>query len=213
MVAQKLDTEIRQKQITQAAFKLAASNGLKGLSIASIADEVGLVPSAVYRHFKNKGQVVDAIFELIRVSLLGNVRKVAEETEDLVDQLKRLLMLHIKLIRENRGILRIVFSDDVMNGPPERKARVHSIIQEYLGAVAKMVQQGQKAGVIRTDLEANTASGVFLGLIQPAAILYHLSEGQYDVTSHAERAWEIFLAGIIHQPPGTNQGRNKEVSP
>lgn len=212
MIAQKLGTKIRQKQIAQAALKLAASNGLKGLSIVSIADKVGLVPSAVYRHFKNKDQVVDAIFELIRERLLGNVRKVAEETEDLVDRLRRLLMLHIKLIRENRGILRIVFSDEGMNGPPERKARVHNIIRGYLGAVADMVHQGQEAGVIRTDLEANIASGVFLGLIQPAAILYHLSEGQYDVTRHAERAWEIFLAGITPQPPGTDQGSKEKVN-
>ncbi len=212
MNAQKLGTEIRQKQIAQAALKLATSNGLKGLSIAGIAAEVGLVPSAVYRHFKNKDQVVDAIFKLIRERLLGNVRKVAEETEDLVDRLRRLLMLHIKLIRENRGILRIVFSDEVMNGPPERKARVHSIIREYLGAVADMVHQGQEAGVIRTDLEANMASGVFLGLIQPAAILYHLSEGQYDVIRHAERSWEIFLAGITPQPSETDQSSNREVN-
>ncbi len=212
MNAQKLGTEIRQKQIAQAALKLATNNGLKGLNIAGIADEVGLVPSAVYRHFKNKGQVVDAIFELIQERLLGNVREVTKETEDLVDRLRQLLMVHIKLIRENRGILRIVFSDEVINGPVERKARVHSIIREYLGAVADMVRQGQEAGVIRADLEANMASGVFLGLIQPAAILYHLSEGQYDVTRHAEKAWEIFLTGIIPQPPGTKQGSNKEVN-
>ena len=71
MVAQKLGTDIRQQQIVQAALSLISSHGLKGLSIAGIASRVGLVPSAIYRHFKNKEQVIDAILDLIRERLLG----------------------------------------------------------------------------------------------------------------------------------------------
>jgi AcrR family transcriptional regulator len=121
MVAQKLGTEIRKQQIAQAALSLVSSDGLKGLSIAGIANRVGLVPSAVYRHFKNKDQVIEAILDLIQERLLANVQKVIEETLKPLARLRRLLQLHIQLIHENHGILRLVFSEEVMNGPPARK--------------------------------------------------------------------------------------------
>lgn len=197
MVAKKLDTEIRKKQIAQAALRLISSHGLKGLSIAGIAGKIGLVPSAIYRHFKNKDQVIDAILDLIQERLLENVRKVTAETPDLLERLRRLLMLHIFLIGENQGILRVVFSEEVMNGPPERKDRVQATVEKYLSAVADIVRQGQEEGVIQADLEASTVSVAFLGLIQPAAILWHLSEGKFDLAGHAERAWKIFLAGVV----------------
>jgi TetR/AcrR family transcriptional regulator, fatty acid metabolism regulator protein len=197
MVAQKLGTDIRQQQIVQASLTLISSHGLKGLSIAGIASRVGLVPSAIYRHFKNKEQVIDAILDLIREKLLANVKVVTEETRDVLERLRRLLMLHIQLIRENQGILRVVFSEEVMNGPPERKARVHSTVRNYLGTVADMVRQGQEEGVIRRDLETGSVSVAFLGMIQPSAILWHLSAGKFDLTEHAERAWKIFLGGIL----------------
>ena len=197
MVAQKLGTDIRQLQIVQAALSLISSHGLKGLSIAGIASRVGLVPSAIYRHFKNKEQVIDAILDLIRERLLENIKVVTEGTSDVLERLRRLLMLHIQLLRENQGILRVVFSEEVMNGQPERKAKVHNTVETYLGAVADMVRQGQEEGVIRRDLAADSVSVAFLGMIQPAAILWHLSAGKFDLTEHAERAWKIFLGGIL----------------
>ena len=198
-MAQKLGTDIRKKQIAQAALSLVSSHGLKGLSIAGIASRVGLVPSAIYRHFKNKEQVIDGILELIRERLLANVKVVTEETGDVLERLRRLLILHIQLIRENQGIMRVVFSEEVMNGPPERKARVHTTVDTYLRAVAEIIRRGQDEGVIQADLEPGSVSVAFLGMIQPAAILWHLSGGSFDLTGHAERAWKIFLAGIVPQ--------------
>ena len=79
-MAQKLGTEVRKQQIAQAALSLVSIQGLKGLSIAGIANRVGLVPSAVYRHFKNKDQVIEAILDLIRERLLANVQMVTAKT-------------------------------------------------------------------------------------------------------------------------------------
>jgi AcrR family transcriptional regulator len=196
-VAQKLGTEVRKQQIAQAALSLVSSHGLKGLNMAGVAGRVGLAPSAVYRHFKNKDQVIDAILDLIRERLLKNVKAVTEETPAPLERLRRLLMSHVDLIRRNQGILRVVFSEEVMNGPPQRKARVQATVETYLGAVAEIVRQGQEEGVIQSELSPGSVSVAFLGMIQPAAILWHLSGGGFDLTGHAERAWQIFLGGIV----------------
>jgi hypothetical protein len=33
---------------------------------------------------------------------------------------------------------------------------------------------------------------MFLGLIQPGAILCHMSDSKFDVSKQAENAWEVF---------------------
>jgi len=50
MRALKTKTEIRQEQIAQAALRLIAKHRYHQLSVASLAKEVGVVPSAIYRH-------------------------------------------------------------------------------------------------------------------------------------------------------------------
>ena len=132
MGTEKLNTEVRQEQLAQAALSLITTQGLKGLSVARVARRVGLVPSAVYRHFEGKDELLDAVLELIRERLNANVVQASQDATDALQVLRRLVMAHVRLIRENEGILSVVFSDEVQNGRPERKARVHSIIQGYL---------------------------------------------------------------------------------
>ena len=93
--------------------------------------------------------------------------------------------------RENEGILTVVSSDEAHHGCPERKALIYSIIQGYLKEVAQIVSRGQQQGHIRPDADPGTVSVMFLGLIKPAALLWHLSEGGFDVTRHVERAWDL----------------------
>ncbi len=199
MSTEKLDTEIRQEQITQAALELVSNQGLKSLSLANVARRVGLVPSAIYRHFENKDEILDAVLGLIRGMLQENVKIVCQETNDPLDRLKSLLFRHIRMVRENRGISRIVFSEDIYASRPERKIKVYEGIQEYLHRVRDILQQGQREGQIRRDLDPGTVAIMFLGLIQPSAILWHLSSGGFDVTKFAEKAWIIFNQAIQPQ--------------
>lgn len=199
MAREKLETGIRQEQIAQAALHLIATQGLKRLSVASVARRIGLVPSAIYRHFENKDQMLDAAIDHIGEMLLTNVRIVCEETSGPVERLHRLLMRHIRLIRENVGIPRVVFSEEVYNGHPERKAKVYAMISKYLDRVAEIVREGQEQNRIRRDVDPKTVALMFLGLVQPVAILWHMSEGKLDVTKHAEKAWKVF-SGAIQAP-------------
>lgn len=192
----KLDTEIRREQLAKAALELIEAHGLAGLSVARVARRVGLVPSAMYRHFRGKDELTDAVIALIRERLHRNVEVAVAKTPDAMDRLRHLLMAHVRVIRENRGILRIVFSDELHRGRPEGKARIHEMVSSYLKKVAAIVEQGQREGKIRTNVDAGTIAVMFLGLIQPAAILWHLSENKFDVTRHVAKAWPVFRAGL-----------------
>jgi AcrR family transcriptional regulator len=192
MALEKLDTQTRKEQIAEAALSLFGSQGMKDLSIANVARRVGLVPSGIYRHFKSKDEVLEAALDLIGSRLIKNVANACGSTSDNLKSLELLLMGHVRLIRESEAIPRLVFSDEVYSGHPTRKAKMYGIITRYLGEVAKVVRRGQQAGKIRTDLDPDTISMMFLGIVQPGAILWHLSGEEFDVTKHAKKAWKVF---------------------
>ena len=191
MAAEKLSTRVRREQIIQAALSLIGSHGLRRLSVASLARRVGLVPSALYRHFKGIDEVIEAVLEHIRDTLQQNVRVVRGETPDSLERLRRLLMRHLALVRDSSALPRIVFSEEVYAGRAGRRARMFAGIRKYLDDVAAIVQQGQTDGQIRSDVDPQTVATLFLGLIQPGAILWHMSDGAFDVTRHAERGWRL----------------------
>jgi AcrR family transcriptional regulator len=196
MAREKLDTEIRQEQIAQAALSLIASRGIRGLSVAAVARRVGLVPSGIYRHFAGKDEVLSIALDYIGERLLANVHAAAADTADPLERLRRLLLRHVGMLRQNQGILRIMFSEDAYGDRPARRTKVLRMIQAYVEAIAGIVRDGQREKRLRSDADPHTVALMFLGLIQPAAILWHMSDGTFDVTEHCEKAWTILARAI-----------------
>lgn len=196
MSVQKFATEIRREQIVQAAVALIASEGMKGFNMAGLARQVGVAPSAIYHHFKNKDEVLDAVLDHLQNRLLGNVRSVLERTPHPLDQLKQLLAAHVELVVGHSAMPRILFSEDVYGGKPERRSRLNDIIMRYISELASIFRQGQQIRVIRHDLDPEALAVMFLGLLQPTAILWHLSDGEFDARKQVEKGWSIFTEAI-----------------
>ena len=198
MAEEKLDTEVRREQIAEAALGIVASQGLRGLSMAALARRVGLVPSGIYRHFKNKDEILVALFDRVEQRLLANVAAARQKNADPLECLKSVLMRHIRFIREGRAIPRIIFSDDVHAGNPEHRRRILQIFTRYTGEVCEIVRLGQSQGRIRQDLDVDTVARMLFGIIVPAGILWHLTDGGFDVTRHAQRAWQLLSSAITN---------------
>jgi len=196
MRAQKTETEARQEQIIEAAFDLIGAEGVHALSIARIAERVGIVPSALYRHFKSKEDVLDAVLELIRTRLSANVTQVRKETPEALPRLRSLLMRQVRMLNENRAIPHVVFSDGIYTGHPDRKAKVAKTITSYLKQIQIIIEDGKQDGAIRQDVVPSTAAIMFLGIILPAAVLWNVSEGDFNMIAHAENAWPAFVRCI-----------------
>ena len=191
-------------------MSLIARQGVKGLSVAAVARRVGLVPSALYRHFKGKEEILESTIELVRDLIAENVRSVRRESPLPLDQLKRLMMRHIQMIQEFQAIPRIVFSDEISASHPLRRTAIYKIIREILGQVAEIIAQGSTVmGQIKPGLSPGTVSVIYLGLIQPPAILWYLSQGKFDVSKHIKKAWPIFEKAVKIETPVVGPFKNR----
>jgi len=207
MRAEKLTTEVRQEQIAQAALELVVSQGMRGLSLAAVACRVGLVPSAIYRHFRNKDELLEAVIDLIQNRLFRLIMAARQDAQAPLEQLEALLMRHIQIVQKNQAIARLIFSDDFSVSHPERKAKMYEIIRSYLADVAKIIIQGQQEGQIRQDVDPKTLSIMFLGLVQQSCIFWHLSSGSFEIARHAQEAWRLFRQSI--EPRSERRGEGK----
>ena len=207
MTAPKRSTELRQREIAKAALSLIGAQGMKGLRVATVARKVGLVPSGIYRHYRNKAEVLDAILDYIQHRFNANVRAVSRLEEDALARLHALLMKHIRFIRENESIPLVVFSPEVYTENPRRRVKLLGIIDSYLAEVVALVKQGQREGTIRSGIKPAAAAMMFLGLIQPSVIIWHLSAGKFDVMKQAEAGWQMFWHAIRCQQPGAPTGK------
>ena len=196
MRASKAKTEIRQEQIARAATRLLAMRGWQQVSLASVAKAVGLVPSALYRHFSGKDQILDAVLDLVDQSFQTNFRAARRATTDPVVQLQHTLVRHVELIGSGVPVPRIILCEDVFTGSPRHRKRVQAIYQAYLGEIAAIIRDGQQQNLIRRELVPDTLAMMCLGLVQSPAILWLVSRESFDLRQHCERAWQLFAETI-----------------
>ncbi|MBP7864801.1 MAG: TetR/AcrR family transcriptional regulator [Acidobacteria bacterium] len=207
MRAEKRKTEVRKEQIATAALRLVASQGMRALTLDRLAGLVGLVPSAIYRHFRGKDDILKAVLELVEARFAANVHEARKASPSVLEALRRLLRKHMGLVMEFQAIPRILFSEDVYSGNPERKDQLHRLVSGLLDALRAIFEEGQARGEIRADLPAGSLAVMFLGLFQPSMFLWHLSGGEFDVVRQTEQSWRVFTAAL--EPPGGEAGNDK----
>ncbi|MGL4548282.1 TetR/AcrR family transcriptional regulator [Eubacterium aggregans] len=187
-------TEVRKEEIVRAALFLVEQNGLDKLNIIDIAVEVKLVPAAIYRHFKGKEDIVAALIEFADKCLQCNLSQAMDYDGTAIVKLKLLFELHVKLLKEEAAIPRILYFLLSSERNPELKVGMLSAVGSYVQQVKKMILQGQKKGEINADVDVTAAAMLFLGMIQPLAIL-----GQVDPNVLDEcptKLWQCYQRSI-----------------
>lgn len=199
MRTEKMPTDIRKEQIVEAALTILSDNAAPKLKMSDVARQLGLAPSALYRHFKNRDAMLSAILEHIRTMLHTNLEQVRQQTDNAVERLHAMLVRHGRLIREQQAIPRIVFSDEIWGQKRERRQRMYRIVTGYLAEIEAIVVEGQARGEIRLDVEARVVAKMFFGIVQPAALLWYMSEGCFDLESHINDAWTLLVETVVRR--------------
>lgn len=193
-MTEKKATETRREEIISASLRLIEKHGLDNLSVAEIAAEIKLVPSAIYRHFGGKEEIIDSLIDFVDRSLQANVARVAEVSGDAVDKLELLYKMHTDFLQTQPAIPKIVFSLLAGNKNPSLKKRIISVIAAYVAQVRNILAKGQPDGDIEPTIDPTAAALLFVGMIQPLIILSQAGDRSVDTFKQA--MWAVYSRGI-----------------
>ena len=187
-------TEIRREEILRAALFIVEQQGLDNLNTNAIAALIQLVPSAIYRHFKNKEEIIAALIDFIGERLQQNLQQATTQEGTALERLKSLFELHVKLLQEEPSIPRILYYLISSERNQELKKKMLAEIDAYVYETKKLLLQGKKAGEINPAVDVAAAAMMFLGMIQPLVIL---SQENKDVLAeYPQKLWQCYQRAI-----------------
>jgi AcrR family transcriptional regulator len=190
----KFSKEVRRDQIMQAVFRVVAERGLKGLTTAAIAREVGISEANLYRHFKNKDDIVKAAIEKIGEGLIANLEQVLRTrvTASPMEKLKRLFLKHLQYIENNKGIPKMVFSDELHVGNRALQEALLGAINTYSGSLNELFLEAQNCVLIKKDLDPQALALTFIGMIQVVTLKWSLSRFSFSLVHEGKWLWINF---------------------
>ena len=198
MSEEKLDTQIRREQIAQAALELVASQGLRRLSVAAVARRVGLVPSGIYRHFHSKTKFSMPCWTGSEQRLMENVRAACREhCRSAGMPARRIDAAHPIYSRRPGNSANNLFRRFSRRASRTERKSARAFLANTPDSWPILCAAGKSKASIRGDLDPATVAMMVFGIVLPAGILWHLTEGGFDVTRHAARAWEMLRSAIV----------------
>lgn len=191
-------TEVRQQQITEAALHVIGQKGVNGATTAEIASSAGISEGNLYRHFKNKEEIIKSVIDKIGSDLASLLTDEAEISDPLL-KLETTFKRHLLYIEGNVGIPRTIFSEETIVSNENLRARVKNTILVYFQGIKQIVEQGQKIGALDTEMDSQAITSMFIGTIHFAVTRWLMNNFSPKLTSDAEGLWKNFARAVTHK--------------
>ena len=197
MVRNYKSTQIRQKQIADAAAKIIIKFGSEHVTTKKIAEQVGISETAIYRHFKSKEELLSFLIDDIEKTLLSEI--VIENMHDsyTLATLEKIIKKHMAHVVKRKGISFQVFAEIISLGSKKLSKQAYKVIANYTARIKEILEQGRQAGVIREDIDLEAAANLFFGMTQGLVNTWALSQYSFNLDEKYASTWNIYRESII----------------
>lgn len=171
---QKRAQETRQL-ILDAAHRVFSAHGYGQTSVDTIIAAAGISKGAFYHHFDSKGDLFAALLDYRVRRCADQIAGATGTATSLREAVEYLARTGVQSYKDDPEWMRLYmeFWLQATRDPSARDAVARSM-RECRELVAGMLRAGQRAGAVRSDLDADAAaailSGVFDGAILQAAV-------------------------------------------
>jgi AcrR family transcriptional regulator len=186
----------RQQEIIAAALALIADRGLESLTLKNIADRVGFSDAAVYRHFRNKAEILVAIIEIFA----RDSRRLLAEIQDCscpeLEKIRLFFLDRCRVFSADRVLATVMFAENLFPDDPLLAAKVHQVLGGHRRLLLQTLRRGRRQGKIR-DLPAEHLFDVVMGSLRLLVLQWRVGGYGFDLLRAGERLWrslEILLA-------------------
>lgn len=192
--------EQRREEIVQAVIKLAAESNSGQISAQAIADRVGIAQPTVFRHFKNRDGILEAVAQWIARNLLGTVKSVATGTGPADGRLRLLLARQLSFVASHPGLPRLLFSERLHEENARLKQAVRTIMNDYTTILSGLLREGIVDGTFRSDLEVEQTARLILAMIQGLVMRWSIHDFEFDLPGQADVIWRLLEPALASNP-------------
>jgi TetR/AcrR family fatty acid metabolism transcriptional regulator len=191
-------TTDKRERILQAARTVFAKRGFYTAKVSEVAREAGVADGTIYLYFKNKDDLLIQLFEDRMDFLIQRLNEeLVKHGGTVVARIRRLILLHLQIASIAPELAEFI-TVELRQSSKFVREYDNPKFSEYLKVLRDLVEEGQRDGSIRQDLDSRlvvrTLFGALDELLLTATLLSKTREVDYDAM--AEMAAGLLLNGL-----------------
>jgi AcrR family transcriptional regulator len=169
---ERLSSAERKRQIAEAALHILAAQGAHRLTAREISRMLVITDAAVFRHFRDKDEIVAAAIGRFEEVLAGDVPAgdVVALGGDALVRLGGFFVRRVHKARAHPEILGLAFNDRLAEiAGPDGAARVHRMVGRSVAFVRSCLDEAQQHGLVAADVRLEVLVWTVVGCLRGAA--------------------------------------------
>ena len=178
----------RVRQIAQAALELIAEVGLRRCTTRAIAEKVGITDGTIFRHFKNKEEIVLAAMDLLEEIMFTD--SFPDDKEPLL-RLENFFRKRAFLLGSHASMGRLMFSEQLTQAAGDAGTqKLKSWRARNTAFVARCLQELEALSRLPSGLEARDVAVLIQGTLLTFAFERTLGDTEdSELERRIDRAW------------------------
>jgi TetR/AcrR family transcriptional repressor of nem operon len=182
-------------RLLRAAFQEMHRSGFRNADLDAILARAGVTKGALYHHFDNKEALGYAVVdEVIASNLYQKWVQPLRNAKNPIDVLVRIVQSEsLKRVDIQRSCPLLNLSQEMSGIDEGFRRRTANVFRDWHDAIAEALREGQKRGLVRSDVNANETATFLIAAYEGYVVLAKNSQdartmqsGQRRVSGHLE---------------------------
>lgn len=168
----------RQRDIIETSLDLINDDGIQSLTMRNIAGSMGVTDPMIYRHFKNKEQLIGMMISYAGETVLS----IIENTNgDETDMLRNAYMGCLELFEDKPPLTSVIFSEEIFRNNAQHRQSMLHIISRISNTLQDRITSLQYNNLLRKDIPAEYITQIFMAQLRMDVRFWRLNNMKYSL--------------------------------
>ncbi|MEZ4527365.1 MAG: TetR/AcrR family transcriptional regulator [Desulfobacterales bacterium] len=190
----------QRREILAAALKLFSEKGFHNVAMHEIAKEAEYAVGTLYKFFKNKKDLYQALIIENSDRFHEEISKAVEEADDEVEKLRSFVRVHNTVFRENIAVIRLYFAETreaTFNIKAGLDKELRQRYEKFMHTLAAIFESGMEKNMFQKIGEPYHLAVALDSLCNSFLVLWMESPEQYPCPEDPDIILNILFRGLI----------------
>lgn len=183
----------KQQAIIEVSGKILMEKGILGLTTKNLALEMNFSESALYRHFKNKEEIILLLIRYLSNNINERFENIINSDINPEEKYVQLFKSQFAFFNKNPHFIAIVLSDGLMDNSKEIKNEVQKLIQINAICYKKVIVRGQNSNIFNNEVDADDLVHFAMGTFRLQMLKWKLSNFSFDIETQGMKTMTNLL--------------------
>lgn len=188
-----------RQRILEAATEVFARRGFHGARVADIAESAGVAYGLVYHHFRNKEDILGAIFSDRWSEYVAYIEELGRSPMGFRERIAKLIHFLVDVWQNDPHLMTVMINEISRSYEFLESHDLQRVLVAF-DAIQRLVVQGQEGGEVRADLDPQLVAHAILGVAEMVLTGYVMGtlhrEGRAAYARDEQQLTTLLLDGI-----------------